>query len=157
MAAVTIHSDFGAQENKICDCFHFFTFSLPWSDGMGCHDLGFFNAEFKARFFTLLFHPHQEGETKLKRSLVPLHFLQLYWYYLHIWGCWYFSLQFFFNLKLFFNWRIIALQNFIVCQISPWINHISLLAILIPACDSSNLEFHIRYTANKLLKQSDNI
>ena len=24
MAAVTIHSDFGAQENKICHCFHFF-------------------------------------------------------------------------------------------------------------------------------------
>ena len=25
MAAVTVHSDFGAQENKICHCFHFFT------------------------------------------------------------------------------------------------------------------------------------
>ena len=23
VAAVTIHSDFGAQENKICHCFHF--------------------------------------------------------------------------------------------------------------------------------------
>ena len=23
MAVVTIHSDFGAQENKICHCFHF--------------------------------------------------------------------------------------------------------------------------------------
>ena len=22
MAAVTIHSDFGAQENKVCHCFH---------------------------------------------------------------------------------------------------------------------------------------
>ena len=39
MAAVTIHSDFGAQENKICHCFHFFTFYLPWSDGTGCHCL----------------------------------------------------------------------------------------------------------------------
>ena len=26
MAAVTIHSDFGAQENKICHCFHFSSF-----------------------------------------------------------------------------------------------------------------------------------
>ena len=26
MAAVTVHSDFGAQENKICHCFHFFPF-----------------------------------------------------------------------------------------------------------------------------------
>ena len=29
MAAVTIHSDFGAQENKICCCFHFSPFYLP--------------------------------------------------------------------------------------------------------------------------------
>ena len=33
MAAATIHSDFGAQENKICHCFHFFTIYLPWSNG----------------------------------------------------------------------------------------------------------------------------
>ena len=32
MAAVTICRDFGAQENKICHCFHFFPFYLPWSD-----------------------------------------------------------------------------------------------------------------------------
>ena len=25
MAAVTVHSDFGAQENKACHCFHFFS------------------------------------------------------------------------------------------------------------------------------------
>ena len=25
MAAVTIHSDFGAQENKVCHCFHCFS------------------------------------------------------------------------------------------------------------------------------------
>ena len=24
MAAVTLRSDFGAQENKVCHCFHFF-------------------------------------------------------------------------------------------------------------------------------------
>ena len=29
MAAVTIHNDFGAQENKICHCFHIFPFYLP--------------------------------------------------------------------------------------------------------------------------------
>ena len=32
MAAVTIHSDFGAQENKVCHCFHCFPIYLPWSD-----------------------------------------------------------------------------------------------------------------------------
>ena len=29
IAAVTIHSDFGAQEKSICHCFHFFPFCLP--------------------------------------------------------------------------------------------------------------------------------
>ena len=46
MAAVTICSDFGAQENKICHCFHFFPTYMPWSDGTRCHDLSFLNVEF---------------------------------------------------------------------------------------------------------------
>ena len=46
MAAVTIHSDFGARENKICHYFHFLSFCLPWSDGTGCHGLSFLNVEF---------------------------------------------------------------------------------------------------------------
>ena len=29
MAAVTICSDFGAQENKVCHCFHRFTIYFP--------------------------------------------------------------------------------------------------------------------------------
>ena len=29
IAAVTIHSDFGAQENKVCHCFHCFPIYLP--------------------------------------------------------------------------------------------------------------------------------
>ena len=59
MAAVAIHCDFGAQEKKICHCFHFFLMYLPWSDGTGCHDPRFLNVEFKASFLTLLFLPHQ--------------------------------------------------------------------------------------------------
>ena len=45
-AAVTVHSDFGAQESKICHGFHLFPFYLPWSDGTRCHDLSFLNVEF---------------------------------------------------------------------------------------------------------------
>ena len=60
MAAVTICSDFGAQENKVSQCFHCFLIYLPWSDGTACHDLNFLNAEFYASFFTLLFHFHQQ-------------------------------------------------------------------------------------------------
>ena len=41
MAAVTVCSDFGAQENTVCHCFHFFPIYLPWSDQTGCHDLRF--------------------------------------------------------------------------------------------------------------------
>ena len=39
MAAVTICSDFGARENKVCHGFHCFPIYLPWSDGTRCHDL----------------------------------------------------------------------------------------------------------------------
>ena len=61
MAAVTICSDFRAQENKICHYFHCFPIYLPWNYGIGCHDHHFLNVEFKASFFTLLFHFHQEA------------------------------------------------------------------------------------------------
>ena len=46
MAAVSIHSDFEVQENKVCHCFHFSPIRLPWSDGTACHDLSFLNVEF---------------------------------------------------------------------------------------------------------------
>ena len=36
IAAVTVCSDFGAQENKICHCLHFFSFYFPWSDWTRC-------------------------------------------------------------------------------------------------------------------------
>ena len=40
MAAVTIHSDFGAREKKLCHCFHFFPF-LPEVMGLNCMVLVF--------------------------------------------------------------------------------------------------------------------
>ena len=39
-------SDFRAQEKGICHCFYLFSFSLPWSDRTGSHDLCFLNVEF---------------------------------------------------------------------------------------------------------------
>ena len=39
MAAVTICSDFGAQKNKVCHCFHCFPIYFPWGNGTRCHDL----------------------------------------------------------------------------------------------------------------------
>ena len=45
MAAVTNCSDFGAQKNKVCHCFHCFPIYLL-KDETGCHDLSFLNVEF---------------------------------------------------------------------------------------------------------------
>ena len=39
-AAVTICSDFGAPQIKVCHCFHCFLVYLPWSGGTRCHFLG---------------------------------------------------------------------------------------------------------------------
>ena len=50
MAAITIFSDFGAQENKVSHCFHSFPIYLPWSDGVRCHDLCFMKVDFKPAF-----------------------------------------------------------------------------------------------------------
>ena len=46
----------GAQETKVCQCFHCFPIYLPWSDGTRCHDLSFLNVQLSASFFTLLFY-----------------------------------------------------------------------------------------------------
>ena len=61
MAAVTICTNFGAQENKVCHCFFCFPICLLWSDGTGYHYLCFLNVElYLSQLFTLLFHLHQE-------------------------------------------------------------------------------------------------
>ena len=67
MDAVTICSDFGTQENKICHCFHCFPIYLPWSDGTGCHDLVFWMSSFASAF-------HSPFSLSSRCSLV-LHFL----------------------------------------------------------------------------------
>ena len=50
MAAAIIYNDYGAQENKICHCFHCFPTYLQWSDGTRCHDLCFLHVDFKPVF-----------------------------------------------------------------------------------------------------------
>ena len=47
MAAVTICSDFGVQENKVCHCFCCFLIYLSWTDGTRCHDLCLWMLSFK--------------------------------------------------------------------------------------------------------------
>ena len=50
MVAVIIPSDFGAQQDKICHCFHFSLIYLPWSHETGCHNLNFWMLSFKPAF-----------------------------------------------------------------------------------------------------------
>ena len=75
MATASICSDFGTQENKTCHSFHPFSFYLPWSDGPRCHDLSFFffNVEFQASFFTVLFHPHHQDKPVVPEGAAGFH------------------------------------------------------------------------------------
>ena len=62
MAAVTIHSAFGAQENKICHCFHFFPVLFArkgWDEEAMI--LVFLMFSFKPAFSLSSFYPHQEA------------------------------------------------------------------------------------------------
>ena len=84
--AATVCSDFGAQENKICHCFHFFPMYLPWSGRSRCRDLFFFFRFFSFFFFFVcwvlshLFHSPLSPPSR--GSLVSFHFLPLQWYHL---------------------------------------------------------------------------
>ena len=59
MTAVTICSDFGAHENKICYYFHFFSSICHEVMGQDAMILGFFHVQLEVNFLTLLSDPHQ--------------------------------------------------------------------------------------------------
>ena len=80
ITVVTVHSDFGAQENKICHCFHIFTIYLPWSDGAGWQDLVFWTLNFQPAFSLSSF-------TLIKRLLSSSLLSAFKWYHLQICVC----------------------------------------------------------------------
>ena len=110
MTAVTICSDFGAPQNKVCHCFPIY---FPWSDGARCHDLSFLTVE--------------PG----------------------------FSLSSFIFIKRLFSCSLLSAIRMVLSAYLRLL--IFLLAILIPACASSNPAFLMMYSAYKLNKQGDNI
>ena len=115
MAAVTICSDFGAQENKVSHCFHCFPIYLPWSDGTGCHGLVFWMLSFKPTF----------------------------------------SLSSFTFIKRLFSSSSLSVLTVVS---SAYLRLLMFLPeVLILACASSSLAFHMMYSACKLNNQSDNI
>ena len=115
MDVANIHSDFAAQENKICPCFYLSSFYLPWSDGTGCDDLSFLELSFQQAF-----------------SLFSFSFIK----------------------RLFSSSLLSAIR---VVSSAYLRLLILLLAVLIPACASSNPAFLMMYSAYKLNKQGDNI
>ena len=128
MAAVTICSDFGAQENKVSHCFHCFP-SI-------CHDvmrpdaviLVFWRLSFKTGFLLSSF-------AFIKRLFSFSYFLPYVWCLLHIWGYWYFSRHSWFQLVLHpaqhFSWCTLhivpcmmysVIINLIINGINGWLD-----------------------------------
>ena len=67
-----------------------------------CHEVMGLNT-MNLLFWMLSFKPASSFPSR--GSLVPLHFLSLEWYNLHIWGCWYFSWQSWFQLIIHPTWH----------------------------------------------------
>jgi len=72
--------------------FHFFSIYLPWSNGTRYHELKSF------KYWVLSQLSHSPLSPSSRGCVIPFHFLPLEWYYVHIWGCWYFSWQSWFQL-----------------------------------------------------------
>ena len=117
MAAVSSHTYFGTQENKVCHCFYCFhfphLFAVKWWDQMP------WSSFFECWVLSQLFH-------------------------------------FFFTLikRLFISFLLSAIRVVSSAYLRLWI---FFPAILIPACASSSLAFHMMYSAYNLNKQGDNI
>ena len=73
IATVTVCSDLGDQENKICHCFYCFLIYFPWNDGTGCMILVFWTL----RVFCSFFKPAYSLSffTFIQRLFSSFHFL----------------------------------------------------------------------------------
>ena len=131
MVAITIHSDFGAQENKVCHCFHFFPIYLPW-----------IRLDLVPEQWTTIFPMKW-------RKQMPWSQLFEHW-----------VLSQLFHSPLSPSSRDSSSSSLsaigVVSSAYPRLL-IFLLEILIPACNSSILAFHMMYSVYKLNKQGDNI
>ena len=89
------------EPRKIYHCLHFSPSIWREMLRLDAMILVFWMPSFKPAF-------HFPLSLSSRGCLVPLHFLPLEWYHLHIWGCWYFSLQSWFQLVLhpawYFSW-----------------------------------------------------
>ena len=93
MAAVTICSDFGAQENKVSHYFHCLSIYLHEVMGLDAMILVFLMLSFKPAFSLSSF-------TFIKRLFSSSSLFAIRVVFLHIWDCWYFSWQFWFQVVI---------------------------------------------------------
>ena len=84
VAVVNIHSDFGAQENKVCHCSIVSPSISHEMMGLDAMIFIFWMLSFKSAFSL-------SSYTFIKRLFSSSSVLLLRWYHLHIWGYWYFS------------------------------------------------------------------
>ena len=89
IAAVTVRSDFRAQENKICHCFNFFShlFTMNWWVGQDAMILVFWILNFKpafSLFFTLIKKLFSSSSLSAIR-VVSSAYLRLLIFFLAIW------------------------------------------------------------------------
>ena len=102
MAEVTVCSDFGAQENKICHCFHFYP-SI-------CHEVMGLDAMIFV-FRTLTFKPAISASSFI---LIKSSSSLSHWYDMQIAYCWYFCWQSWFQLvshpAWYFSWCILHIN-----------------------------------------------
>ena len=109
------------HKKKICHCFHFFLLYVPWSDVMVAIAMIFIFLilNFKTSF-------HSSLSRSSRGSLVPLGFLPLKWYHLHIWSCWYFSW------KSWFQLVIHPAQHFTWCTLQIiWISRMTIFSLVV--------------------------
>ena len=75
------------------------TLLSDWTDGTEAMIFTFLMLSFKPAF-------HSHLSPSLRGSLVPLCYLSLGWYLLHIWGYWYFSWESWFQLEIHPAWHL---------------------------------------------------
>ena len=139
MTAVTIYSDFGAWENKVCHYFHCFPIYFPRSDGTRCHGLHFLNVEL---VFPSICH-EVIGPDVMIFVFWMLSFKPTFSLY-----------SFTYIKRLFSSCSLSAIREVLSACLRLLI---FLPEILIPACASSSLAFHMMYSVYKLNMQGNNI
>ena len=150
MALVTICSDFGAQENRICHCFHYFTICLPWWRRKWQPTPVFLPGEFHGQMSLVPYSPWGHKESDLTKTthticheVVGLDAMILVFWMLSFKPD--YSLSFFTFIKRLFSSSLLSARRVVSSAYLRLL--IFLPAIFITACASSSSAFLVMYSA----------